>query len=216
MTAIQKAAGPIAAAALAACLGSCNSAALPAAASASLSGSNPKLIEQNRLQQQIAVAESDRAALSLQANTYGQTVSGLKAQEQKYLQAIEEEQIAAKAYMMNHKLAVAALVAGVGGVAMAVDNGSTLDQQSREIAGLVGAFAVIWAIANHEEVLAVADKVTQSASHLKDLEAAAARAQQERQAAQNAWQSAREAVDAAEAKLRSLQTSLQISLTNRQ
>ncbi|WP_395752135.1 hypothetical protein [Prosthecobacter sp.] len=60
-------------------------------------------------------------------------------------------------YMMDHKMAIAALAAGAAGAGVAMDNNNEFSDDAKAIGGVTATIAVLWAIANHEEVLEVAD-----------------------------------------------------------
>ena len=75
------------------------------------------------------------------------------------------------AYIMDHKMAVAAIAAGVGGTAIAYDPNNEFSDEVQVVSGIVGLFAVAWALGNMEEVAQVADQLAQADQYVKSLKA---------------------------------------------
>jgi len=66
------------------------------------------------------------------------------------------------AYLMDHKLASAALVAGAGGAVIAYDPDNELSDEVQAVGGITSAFAMIYAAANWNEVSEVANEITKA------------------------------------------------------
>lgn len=117
--------------------------------------------------------ESERSALIARINALSIAADELAVQYQRYGNDIERHRIATKAYMMNHKLAVAALLSGAVSTAVAIDPESSFTGEMQVVAGGVALLIGAWAVSNAAEVMEVADVLVQADSHLRSLEAAA-------------------------------------------
>ena len=62
-------------------------------------------------------------------------------------------------YMNKHKMAVGAIMAGVGGTAVAIDPDSEYSEDFENIGATVAAAAAMWALFNLDEVFQVADVI---------------------------------------------------------
>ncbi|MBL8331041.1 MAG: hypothetical protein JNJ71_19545 [Rubrivivax sp.] len=69
-----------------------------------------------------------------------------------------------EAFMLNHKMAVAALVAGVAGGQVAFDSNGSYSAEARDVAAVVGLLAVGWALFNMDEVMHVASELAKADS----------------------------------------------------
>lgn len=66
---------------------------------------------------------------------------------------------AVTAYLMNHKMATAAIVAGVGGTGVALDSSNEFSEEAEQIGAGMATMAAIYAIANFEEVAEVTNEM---------------------------------------------------------
>ncbi|MGE3276491.1 MAG: hypothetical protein AB7O67_15365 [Vicinamibacterales bacterium] len=73
------------------------------------------------------------------------------------------------AFMMNHKMAVAALALGGGGAAVALDSSNSFSRDARAIGGVAAFLALAYAIDNADEVANVADQLFQADRYVKAL-----------------------------------------------
>ena len=73
-------------------------------------------------------------------------------------------QRAVRAFMLDHKMAVAALAAGAAGGPAALDDSGSVSQEAREMGAVVGMVAIGWALFNMEEVLQVASELVKAES----------------------------------------------------
>jgi predicted nucleic acid-binding Zn-ribbon protein len=70
-------------------------------------------------------------------------------------------------YMLQHKLAVAAIVAGVAGTVPWIDDNNKYSQDAKEIGIAMTAIALIWASQNMDEVSEVLGNLTEADAHRK-------------------------------------------------
>jgi septal ring factor EnvC (AmiA/AmiB activator) len=75
-----------------------------------------------------------------------------------------------KAFMLNHKMAIAAITAGVGGAGVALNPRNEFSKDAEAIGGMVAVVAAIYALANAEEIAQVADALFQADAHFKTLQ----------------------------------------------
>lgn len=74
------------------------------------------------------------------------------------------------AFMMDHKMAVAALAVGAGGAVVALDPDNAFTDEAQAMGGLAALFAGAYAFGNAEEVAGVADQLFQADRFVKTLE----------------------------------------------
>lgn len=84
---------------------------------------------------------------------------------------IAEYKSQVEAYLMNHKLAVAAITGGVGGTTIALDPNNEFSEEMETVAGAVAIASALYAISNMEEIKEVADTIQQSSAHIESLKA---------------------------------------------
>ena len=77
-------------------------------------------------------------------------------------------------YMLEHKLAVAALVAGLGGAATALDNTNVYSEDAKQLGSAVAVVAGIWALGNLDEVSQVLEALNRADAQVRGLQAAIA------------------------------------------
>jgi septal ring factor EnvC (AmiA/AmiB activator) len=75
-----------------------------------------------------------------------------------------------EAYMMDHKMAIAALVVGGAGIGVALNDGNTFTPDEEFVGGVVAFIAAAYALANAQEVMQVADVLVQADTHFRRLE----------------------------------------------
>jgi septal ring factor EnvC (AmiA/AmiB activator) len=105
---------------------------------------------------------------------------------------LNEYQAQVRGYMLEHKMAIAAIVAGVGGADVALDTTNTFSDDAKNIAGPVVLLAAVWAAANFNEVTEVVKTLDEADAHVRTLQtqianttAAIERKQQTLQASRN-------------------------------
>lgn len=73
-----------------------------------------------------------------------------------------------QAFMMNHKMATAALMAGTGGAAVALDPNNEFSDEARQIGGIIGVIAGVYCFENSEECARVGDQLVQASARVDD------------------------------------------------
>ncbi len=71
-------------------------------------------------------------------------------------------------YMMDHKMAIAALAAGVAGAGVAFDESNEFSEDAKGLGGATAVIAGLWALANYEEVIEVADRMAKASAMQND------------------------------------------------
>lgn len=74
------------------------------------------------------------------------------------------------AFMMDHKMAVAALAVGAGGAVVALDADNAFTDDAQAVGGIAALFAAAYAVGNADEVASVADRLFQADRFVKTLE----------------------------------------------
>lgn len=82
---------------------------------------------------------------------------------------LEDYERKVTAYLMDHKMAVACIVGGLGGATVSFDTSNELSREVKDVAGAVTAISAIYAVFNYSEVSEVADVLVQADSHMKNL-----------------------------------------------
>jgi hypothetical protein len=127
-----------------------------------------KEAERQALLSQISDVEIERRLLS--ENVAGRKSKILSAEQR--LESLRSELTSyegkVEAYMMDHKLAVAAIAAGLGGAAVALDPNNEFCKEAKELGALFAVLAAAYAIANHEEIIQVADQLMQADARVKN------------------------------------------------
>ena len=121
-----------------------------------------------RLQQRAALsAQLQQAdALRLQAaqsvEARRQAWASLAGEAQDARSRIEAYEQAVRAYMADHKMAVAALAAGAAGGLAALDDSGRITEDARQVGAMVGGAALLWAAFNLEEAVQVASELAKA------------------------------------------------------
>jgi len=79
------------------------------------------------------------------------------------------------AYLMNHKMATAAIALGMAGADMTLDNRGRYSQDARDVAGIVTFGVAVYAAFNFDEIMEVFDQITQATDRSSRLERRIAR-----------------------------------------
>jgi hypothetical protein len=110
-------------------------------------------------------------------NALNRTIEGRRSQvayldQQVTRQSHELAQFRARveAFMMDHKMAIAALVIGGGGIGVALNEGNAFTPDEQWLGGIAAFLAIAYALGNAEEVVFVADQLIQADAHFKRLE----------------------------------------------
>ena len=122
------------------------------------------------------ILRSQMNDLDIQRKPLSEEIAGRKSKIASLEQRLYEQQANLKgyegkveAYMMNHKMAVAAILAGVGGTSVALDENNEFSDDAKKLGTVVAAIAAVYAIANAEEVLEVGDYLVQADEYVKNL-----------------------------------------------
>ncbi len=96
--------------------------------------------------------------------------SALKAMQQRRTDRhaqLNEYNASVQGYMLDHKMAVAALAAGVGGAQISSDN--TYSADAKQVGSAVALLAGLWAIGNMDEVSDVLKTLNEADAHVGTL-----------------------------------------------
>jgi septal ring factor EnvC (AmiA/AmiB activator) len=133
--------------------------------------SDPNEARRQFLLTELQQLEHNYSLIAQEMASKQQQVSFLQQKLQQQRSELADYNRQVEAYISNHKMAVAALAAGVGGAAVAYDPNNEFSDDVQAVAGLVGLVAGIWALNNMEEVSQVADQLMQADRYVKSLEA---------------------------------------------
>lgn len=97
-------------------------------------------------------------------------ITSLETELQKQQLALQQFRNRVQAYLMDHKMAVAAIAAGVGGTSVALSEDNAFSSDAKAVAGVVGFIAALWAIENAAEVGEVLDQMVQADARVKSFE----------------------------------------------
>jgi hypothetical protein len=100
-----------------------------------------------------------------------QELDRLKEELNKQNDDLKEYDAQVDAYMLDHKMAVAAIVAGLGGAKVAMDTDNAFSEDAKNLAATVGVVALFWAIANLDELSTVVGQLNEADVHVKTLQA---------------------------------------------
>ena len=82
---------------------------------------------------------------------------------------LEEYDASVSAYMLNHKMATAAIAAGVGGASTYLDKENAYSDNAKQIGAGLAFAAAIWVLANLDEVSEVVGVLNQADAHVRAL-----------------------------------------------
>ncbi len=88
--------------------------------------------------------------------TLRQSLSAAETEKSRYATRV-------KAYAMDHKAAIAAMGIAVGGISSAADRKNNLNDDQKTVAAVLGVGAGLYALANGEECMEVADQMAKAA-----------------------------------------------------
>jgi len=152
-----------------------------------ISGCN--VTEKMQLQSRIDDLAGQRQFL---AQTVVQQQAGVEALNQRLnVQAAELSEYKSKiqGYMMDHKMVVVALAAGVAGAGVALDSNNSFSEDAKNVGGVIAAVAAIYALANLDEVSDVVNNLNQADAHVRTLDAGMAQTRSQIQQQQLSLQS---------------------------
>lgn len=132
--------------------------------------SDPNVERKQLLRSDLQQVDNDYTGLSQAVSNRKNTVGYLEQQLLTHRSELSDYKGRVEAYMMNHKMALAAISAGIVGTGVALDSTSTFSSDEKTVGGLLAAGAALWALNNTEELAEVADTMNQADSHIKSLE----------------------------------------------
>jgi hypothetical protein len=162
--------------------------------------------KRDKLRSDVAAAESERSALASRLETATKSAGMYELQSENYQQAIEQQEITTKAFMMDHKAATIAIAAGIGGLKDLQDEQLSTDEHGFD--GIAVTLAIAYGLGHMDEIKQVIDALVQADSHIKDLRAASERANQERQGAEEQMRDLQANIAGLDQKLGELRASL--------
>ena len=127
--------------------------------------------EKIQLQSQIDDLNGQKQKLLETIRDQRAAVEALKERESIQEAELNEYQARVEGYMLDHKMAVAALVAGVGGAGVALDTSNSFSQDAKDVGGTLAAIAAIWALANLDEVSDVLKTLNEADAHVRTMQA---------------------------------------------
>lgn len=149
-------------------------------------GSDSKVSAQQRiLESRLVETDGNRSALNRTVEGRRGQVAELEHLAYRQQQEITQFRGAVEAYMLDHKMAIAALVVGGTSIGVALDENNAFTPDEQFLGGVVSLVAVAYAFANWDEVVAVADQLFQADAHFKRLEAQLAGTRQALQGERN-------------------------------
>jgi hypothetical protein len=135
-----------------------------------VSCADPNSAQRQLLISELKEVDSNRALLSQAVSSRKSRVASLDQRLIKQRSNLIDYQERVKAYMMNHKMAIAAIGAGAGGTGVAIDPNNEFSDDAKVMGGVVAFIALAYALENMQEIAEVADQLTQADSHVKSLE----------------------------------------------
>ena len=122
--------------------------------------------------------EADRDVLTPRVAAAEASVARLRAQYQQHSDNLRGVQEDTTDYMMNHKMAMAALAAGYGGAKIAVDKTSFSDE-ARTIGGAIAILAAVYAVDHMPEITEVGNRLLLADTRIRAQQAAMVETEQQ-------------------------------------
>jgi len=133
--------------------------------------SDPNAEKRQYLLTEMQQLENRYSLVSQELTNKQQRINFLQQKLQEQRAELADYNRRVEAYIMDHKMAVAALAVGIGGAAVAYDPNNEFSDDVQGVAGLVGVVAGLWALGNMEEISQVADQLMQASHYVESLEA---------------------------------------------
>jgi peptidoglycan hydrolase CwlO-like protein len=140
---------------------------------------DPEAIRKQKVLSEINAVESERDPVAKIVTARTARIGELQNHAQRLQGELESYEGRVRAYLMDHKMAVAAIAVGAAGTGVALSEDNAFTDDAKTIGGIGAVIAGLWAIGNMEEVMAVLDAMVQADVHVKDLTAQIARARGE-------------------------------------
>ena len=164
--------------------------------------------ERTVLASQIHESDAARALASQALVAHGRQVQAINDELGGLQSEAAELRRRVQSFMMEHKMAVAALAAGAAGGLAALDDSGRVAQEAREVGAAVSFAAAVWAAFNMEEVLQVADQLVKADAALSNLGRRQATLTQALATEQGLQQDAQATLDRINAQASGLRTAL--------
>jgi septal ring factor EnvC (AmiA/AmiB activator) len=132
------------------------------------------LVEKMQLQSRIDDLNKQKQSVIETVTRQEADVESLNNQLNLQVAELNEHQAKIHGYMLDHKMAVAALTAGVAGAGVALDHNNSFSDDAKNIGGVVATLAVFYALANLDEISDVVKTLNQADAHSRTLEVAIA------------------------------------------
>jgi peptidoglycan hydrolase CwlO-like protein len=84
---------------------------------------------------------------------------------------LAEYQTQVEGYMLDHKMALTAIVAGVAGAGVALDSSNAFSEDAKNMGGVVTFVAALWALGNLDEISDVVKTLNEADAHVRTLRA---------------------------------------------
>jgi len=124
-----------------------------------------------QLQSQVDDLTAQKQTLVRSAMQERETITDLTQRRNLEAAAVNEYEASVQGYMMDHKMVVFALAAGVAGADVALDPNNEFTQDAKNVGGVVTAVAAIYALANLAEVSDVVKNLNEADAHFRTLQA---------------------------------------------
>ncbi len=125
-------------------------------------------IERTLLISELSDLEQQKSLLVAQINSLSKKYTLAQQESYTLKNDIARYQREVNAYLMNHKMATAAIVGGMGGTSVALEDGNTFSQEAKNIGAGIAILSAFYAIDNAGEVIEVADKLNQADVNIKE------------------------------------------------
>lgn len=124
-------------------------------------------IEISMLQSKLTDYQSTRSSLNFDINNEKTKLSDYNRSKFQMETKLNNYEDRVEAYLMNHKMAVACIVGGLGGASVSFDTTSEFSNEMKDVANVVTAISALYAILNLSEVVEVADVIEQADNNVK-------------------------------------------------
>ena len=131
---------------------------------------NSLKIKKQLLSSELAEWEQQSAILTPELNSLIDKKSALERELQGLEGNLAQYKRGVKAYMRNHKMALAAIGGGIGGASLAMDADNKFSDEAQTVGGIITLFAVGWAWDNSAEITEVVDYLNQASRNVKEAE----------------------------------------------
>jgi|GEM_PF-5646736 septal ring factor EnvC (AmiA/AmiB activator) len=106
----------------------------------------------DKIKAQIKTLEQRKQEIVNEVHSRQEHISGLNDRLDKLTQGMNDYKSSVIEYMGNHKMAIAAIVFGYGGVKMGLSDSDAFSADMKKLGWLVGGAAALYALANADEV----------------------------------------------------------------